>query len=258
MRNLNFIVENYRLSSGFVGSQFDQQLLQFAINGMRKLRDLGLMKEVVKATQLTVTNTNSRHVANMPADFNDGGQMIRLGVCKCGVMIQYDANDQLCLPNSNVESCSCTDEDINNCVNEAGDGDAWNFPVFGQPWSYSYTIGSYFVPPVNYRGGYKFDFRNRQIILDVDVDDIVLEYYGDFLNDMGNCIVPEQYIECLTLWLDYERKYWNPDAQIRREAPSARVRWYQVVRDLNSKGQALNKHNWLNLFRSFMFQGTKV
>lgn len=251
-KNLIYIIENYRLSSGLVSTNFDQQLLQFAINGFRKLRDLGLVKDVVKAVELTVVNQK----ANLPQDFKE---LIRMGVCKCGTMVQYVMNDDLCLPNSNTQTCPCTDSDIDTCISENNGNDlnSWIFPVYGQPYSYSYTAGSYAIGPGNYHGGYRIDYANQQIILDVNVDSIILEYYGDILNDAGNALIPESFIECLTLWLDYERKYWSMDAQLRREAPAARVRWYSIVRQINAQNNAMNKHNWTSLFRSYCYQGTK-
>ena len=256
MVNLTYLVENYRLKSGIVGTAYDQQLLQFAIDGYKKLRDLGQVKMLAKAVALTVTD----HKANLPPDFI---QLIRMGICRCGVMIQFDAMDDLCLPHQ--ESCACTEESVNNCFDCAGQNngnslDAWAFPVFGQPYSYSYTVGSYAIGVNNFRGGYKIDWRNNQIIFDncVQCDTVVLEYFGDFMQPMGGAFVPENIIEPLVLWLDYERKYWSPEPSVRREASGARMRWYQATRDLNALNQAMNKHNWIELFREFFYQSVKT
>lgn len=255
MRNLTYIVENYSIKSGIVGTQHFQQLLQFATDGYRKLRDLGQVQILVKAVKLDIVD----HKANLPIDFVE---LIRIGVCRCGIMIPFDKNDALCLPHE--EKCDCTAESINNCFscasNQNAEGNSfWAFPVFGQPYSFSYSVGSYAIGPGNYSGGYKIDWHNQQIIFDhcVECDSCVLEYVGDFLNDMGNAMVPEKLIEPLVQWMDYERKYWSPDASYRRESGNARVRWYQTVRDLNSNNNAFNKHEWVELFRSYCYQGNK-
>ena len=118
MRNLNYIVQNYRLSNGIVSTQYDQQFLQWAVNGLKKMKQLGLFQEVVKAVELPVNL--EKHTANLPNDF-DTDSLIRMGVCRHGVFIQFDLNDYLCLPQD--KDCACaTDEQISAGINACCDG----------------------------------------------------------------------------------------------------------------------------------------
>lgn len=256
MKNLTYIIERYRLSTGLGTTEFDQQFLQFAINGMQKLNDFGLLKQCVKSVQLDIVN----HRANLPADFNS---LVRLGVCRQGVLIAFDRNDDLCLSNENACPCDAVQIDtcMNDCVNGNYDGlGFWTFPIYGQPYSYSYTAGSYAIGPGFAHGGYTIDVAKQQIVFDkcVRPEWVVLEYVGDFLNDMGNAIVPNQFTECLTTWVDYERKYFSPDLQMQRAATGAKARWFQIVRDLNSKQQSMTAHDWTRLFREFCYMQVKA
>jgi hypothetical protein len=259
IKNLIYVIQDYRISVGLTSTQHDQQLLQFAIGGIKELKDLELWATCAKAVRLPVSN----RIANLPADYTDGS-LIKLGVCHCGTFIQFDTNDDLCRPTD--DSCPCDSDTIAcsvaNCVSGDTDGGlfAWNYPIFGQPYSYSYTMGSYAIGPGYHHGGYKIDLNKQQIIFDscVDPEYVVLEYMGDFLNDMGNALVPDNFTQCLKLWVDYERKYYSPELSVQRTAPAARVRWYQKCRDLNSKKQKLTKAQWLNLIREFTFQGVKT
>lgn len=256
IKNLTYVIQNYRLSAGIATTEFDQQLLQFAINGLRKLNELGLVQNTVKGVKLDIVNNR----VNLPSDFV---QLVRLGVCHQGVLIAYDRNDELCLDNE-AQCAPCGNDEIEQCCAQYASGNtegvgSWTFPVYGQPYSYSYTAGSYAIGPGFRHGGYKIDYHAQQIIFDKCIRPtyIVLEYIGDFMNDMGNAIVPNNFIECLTLWIEYERKYYSPDAGMRREANGARVRWYQSCRDINAKNQALTKHDWVVLFREYCYMGNK-
>lgn len=256
MKNLNYVLQNYKLSAGMFTTEFDQQILQFEINGMRKLNELGIVSNTVKGVRLEIVDNR----VNLPSDFVS---MVRMGICCGGVFLAFDRNDELCIDNES--GCApCSGEEIESCVNDCIGGNVeglgtWTFPIYGQPYSYSYTMGSYAIGPGFYHGGYKIDWHSRQIIFDrcVSPQEIVLEYVGDFEFDMGNAMIPDNFIECLTLWIDYERKYFSPDAGMRREANGAKVRWYQCVRDINAMKQALSKHDWVQLLRQYCYQGTK-
>mgnify|MGYP006262628783 CR=1 FL=1 len=181
MKNLIYVVQDYRISIGLTSTEHDQQLLQFSIGGIKELKDLELWGTCVKAVRLPVTN----RIANLPADYTDGS-LIKLGVCHCGVFIQFDTNDDLCIPTDNA--CPCDSEAISNSItnclnvsNSDGDGGglfAWNYPIFGQAYSYSYTMGSYAIGPSYNHGGYKIDLAKQQIVFDrcVDPEYVVLEY----------------------------------------------------------------------------------
>lgn len=260
MKNINYVVQNYRLSNGIVSTQYDQQFLQWAVNGLKKMKQLGLFQEVVKAVELPVNL--EKHTANLPNDF-DADSLIRMGVCRNGVFIQFDLNDYLCLPQD--KDCACaTDEQIsagiNACCDGGGEGfPTWVYPIYGQPYSYSYTVNNYAVGPGFRHGGYKIDYAKRQIQFDrcVTVDTVIIEYFGDVTDDAGNTIISEGMEEVLINWIHYCRCRFSPDASMRREQVSAKSTWYQSVRDLNSNQQALNKYQWLELMRRFCYQGVK-
>lgn len=259
-KNLNYVVENYRLSNGIVGTQYDQQYLQWAISGLKKLKQLGLVQEIVKAVELTIDKENN--TANLPEDF-DTNSFIRMGICRNGVFINFDKNDALCLPEEKI--CPCEPEhiqaQINACCNGGGtDFPLWVYPIYGQPYSYSYTVGSYAIGPSFYHGGYKIDYAKRKIVFDacVTVDTCIIEYFGSVVGDMGNALISEALEEVLFNYIHWCRCRFAIDQSISRQQQQAYSTYYQSVRDLNSSQQALTKHDWVALMRRYVYQGVKA
>ncbi len=136
----------------------------------------------------------------------------------------------------------------------------WAYPYFGEPYSYSYSAGSYGIGPGFYGGGYKLDEARQIIFFDncVHAQTANLVYFGDFMTDSGNALVPDNMVEIIIYWLEFQKKRFSPDARLRSEAPAARNSWFQSVRDYNSANQKLNKAEWLKLFRKLSYMGVKA
>ena len=260
MVNLNYIVENYRLSNGIASTQYDQQFLQWGIAGLKKMKQLGLYSECVKAVEIVIDKENN--TASLPKDY-DVDSLIRMGVCRQGIFIQFDLNDYLCTPDE--IGCKCTSGEvvalnINSCCNGGGEGfPSWVYPIYGQPYSYSYSVNNYAVGAGFYHGGYKIDYAKRLIVFDkcVHVETCVLEYFGSVTDDAGNALISEGMEEVLMNYIHYCRCRFSPDMNMKSEAPSAKSTWFQSVRDLNSNQQALTKFHWLDLIRRYTYQGVK-
>jgi len=270
MKNLNYCLERVKLNLSIVGTQHDQQLLQWLIDGYQKLNELEIVSASVKVAELPIVN----HKATLPRDYQD---YLRIGVCVNGRFINFDKNDSLCLPMDNKNECPCSGEEIQDfitgCCNtnpaSAGTVDGniglgsvagWWFPTYGQPYSYSYSMGSYAIGPGFYHGGYKIDLHSQQILFDqcVCIDHCVLEYFGDFMNDMGNAYVPENMVQCLINYVNWQRAIWSPDAMVQRQTQANHSRWYQSVRDIVSKQQKMTKNEWVDLIREYTYQGVKA
>jgi len=261
MVNLNYIVENYRLSSGIASTQYDQQFLQWGVNGLKKMKQLGLYQECVKAVEIVINKENN--TASLPKDY-DVDSLIRMGICRHGIFINFDLNTELCTPDEMGCKCQHNAEEadnINACCSSCGEGfPGWIYPIYGQPWSFSYSTNNYSQGPFNYKGGYKIDYAKRLIVFDkcVTVDTCVLEYFGSITDDAGNALISEGMEEVIINYLHYCRCRFSPDANMKREAVSAKSTWFQSVRDLNSNQQAMDKFQWLNLMRRYCYQGVKA
>lgn len=261
MKNLIYTVQNFRLNLGIATTQYDQQYLQWAIDELKILRDWNLLPEIVKSVKIPIDKSVYPFQANLPNDFID---YVRIGICMPnGTVLNFAKNDDLCLP---FESCPCDNgqlaEDQVNCCNDAltGGWPVWGFPIWGTPYSFSYATGSYGVGPGNYPGGYKLDIPNGLILFDncVRADHFIMEYFGDAVNDMGNALITDNMVRVLVNGMDKQRKRWSPDKSLRREYSEAYNIWYQSIRDLNSKQQMLNKHEWVLLFREYCYLGVKA
>lgn len=254
MKNLNYVLQNFKLSMGIVSSDHDQQFLQWIINGLRQMNEWEMIKEALKGVELPIVNQE----ANLPADYQD---YVRIGVCVRGTFINFDMNDDICMTSA---ACPCDEAQISatveQCCNGNWNGENWLYPAIGQPYSYSYTTGSYAQGPGFYHGGYKIDHARKIIRFDkcVKPTSMRLEYIGDFMNDMGNAIIPDSFVRPLVLYADHERKYWSPDERKQRQAPAAQNKWYQSIRDLNAKQQKMNKAEWEQLIRRYTYMGVKA
>lgn len=265
MKNINYCVQEYKLSIGIVGTQHDQQFLQWCVRCLTKLKQLEQYQQCVKSVRLPIDKL--KNTANFPEDFDGRADMVQIGLCRDGRWINFDKNEDLCDPG---EFCPCHDQQhISNVINACcGGGDSgtygawpfWAYPVWGEPFSYSYSAGSYGIGPGFYGGGYKLFEQTRTFAFDqcVKADTFNLVYFGDFMTDSGNALVPDDMVEILIAWLEYSRKRFSPDAAMRREAPAAKMTWFQAVRDYNSTNQKLNKSAWLKLFRRFSYMGVKA
>lgn len=258
MHNLNYIVQNFKSSMGIVSTDHDQQLLQWSVNGMKELNTkYKMVEQAIKGRELTIENG----VANLPSDFVD---FIRLGICVNGTFINFDMNDEICMVE---DACPCDAETITTTINQCcggggitGDLGIWNYPMLGQPFSYSYTVGSYGIGPGFYHGGYKIDKNAGVIRFDncVQATSCILEYVGDFMTLMGNAMVTEPIERALILYMNAERKMWSPDQRQNNQEPGARAKYYQEVRDINSARNAMNKQAWVALWRSYCYLGLKA
>jgi hypothetical protein len=261
MKNLNYLADYYRLSNGIVSTQYDQQFIQWCVAGLKKMKQMGLYAECVKAVELTIDKKNN--TASLPSDY-DVDSLIKMGVCKDGIFIQFDKNDYLCTPDEIGCKCpSSTDiaVNMNSCCGGGGEGyPSWIYPIYGQPYSFSYTVNNYAIGPGFYHGGYKIDYAKRLIVFDkcITVDSCIIEYFGSITDDAGNAIISEAMEEVLINYIHYCRCRFSPEVGMRqREAPSAKMTWYQSVRDLNSSQQAISKFHWLDLMRRYTYQGVK-
>lgn len=259
MVNLNYICELYRLSNGIVSTQYDQSFIQWQVACLKKMKQMGLVDEIVKAVELVIDKEHN--TATLPQDY-DTDSLIKMGVCRNGTFIQFDKNDGLCLPNEKPCACPSSEDiqtNIESCCNGSGMV-VWAYPIYSQPYSYSYTVNNYAIGPGFYSGGYKIDYAQRLIKFDrcVTVDTCILEYFGNVTTDAGNAIVNEGMEEVLINYIHYSRCRFSPDANMRREAASAKSTWYQSVRDLNSKQQSLDKKHWLDLMRRTTYMGVKA
>jgi len=124
LTNLNYIVEFYRLSNGVASTQYDQQFLQWAVAGLKKMKQLGLYAECVKAVEIVINKENN--TASLPKDY-DVDSLIRMGVCRGGIFLNFDKNDALCTPDEIGCKCPTADQIENNiksCCDGGGEGNA--------------------------------------------------------------------------------------------------------------------------------------
>lgn len=260
MKTINYIVQSFKLGKGLVSTNHDQRFLQWALDGFKKLNEYQLVPEMLKVERLPIKLDGNTPYADLPIGFTE---MIRMGVCCKGVLINFDKNDALCIPTDNP--CPCDPTDIANQIECYANNNNATTPtntwMYGNPANFNlygsqYTASVYGVGVGFNHGGYRIDYAKRRIIFErcLHIDECVLEYLSGIEAVNGNAVVPDGMIEAIRLWIDYEAKYNSINPQESRRSGEARTRWYQVVRDLNSRQQAMTKDQWLNLIRSYCYE----
>jgi len=292
MKSLSFVLQEFKLYEGLVSSEHDQQFIQWMVAGLRKLRQMGQYDMAMKSVMLPINwgpeeptslqnfttqqdeidsgaapsvtlSTRLVGTANLPQDFES---LVQIGLCRGGRFINLDRNNALCAP----DECPCkyNEEQIAGIMaaccdgtNATGAWPFWAYPMWGEPYSWSYSSGSYGQGPGFYNGGYKIEMNKQRILFDQCVKSatVQLVYFGDFMTDTGNALVPDDFVEILIAWMDYMRCRFSPDPMRRREEPGKRNTWYQAVRDYNSiNNQSMNRDAWLKLFRRLSYMGVKA
>lgn len=269
MNTLNYFVASYKLSHDILGSDYDQKYLQWAIDCLKWLRAKKMMDYAEKWVTLDIqTSADGSKWAHRPADYR---KYLWVGHCRReggGNFVSFDLNNDLC-EIAPWDSCACSGDSQVATVQSAccgGGNDAqFNGTLYwgngaGQPYSYSYNIGSYAVGPVSIRGTFKMDDANNRILFDRCVDHAAMKYEGDFLTGMGNCFIPPGIEDNMIVqnWMEWASRFYSPDARMKSEANQYWTVFFQSVRDYNSQRNSLNKDEWLTLIRRFTYMGVKA
>ncbi len=258
MKSLSYILQNYKSNHGIVSSDFDRQFLQWLVGGMKQLRtNFKLLTTCVKDAEIPIIN----HIAQLPQDCV---RPLRVGTCCNGVWLYFIQVEDLCVP---TESCPCdssqVNQQINCCVNQADGQQEWIYPTYGQPYSYSYQNGSYFIGPSHGRQVvYTYDEKTNTIIFDrcLNLQSFRLTYIGDFMTDMGNALVPERIadLQVLENFAEYQRKVYSPNPTIQKGSATAYQVFYQSVRDAFSDKSSIDYWTWLALIRDHTYLGVRA
>ena len=270
MKTLNYYIAAYKLSHEISSSEQDQKLLQWAIDCLKWCRAKKMMDFAQKWAHIDIQTTgNGEKWGYLPRDYRRylwvGSCQNRNGEGLGGNFISYDLNNDLCdIPP--WECCAC-DGDMNqatvqSCCNGGGgefDGGLYWGYGGGEPYSYSYSMGSYAIGPTNIKGTFKIDTANNIIRFDKCVNKCVIKYEGDFLSNIGNCFVPSGLEDngCIGHWMEWCMKRFSPDANLKREAMGEYNLFFSSIRDYNSQRNALNRDEWLTLIRRFTYLGVK-
>ncbi len=273
VKTLSYCLQRFKSNHGIIATDNDRQWLQYLIDGMGYLRtNMKMIDTCIKSVDLEVTGGVP---TPLPPDFVSP---LMVGACCRGYLFHFDQDDELCMPAPN---CPCSDDEIQNqitaCCNNNGNastvaigdgaagwawGGAWLYPAFGQPYSYSYTNGSYAIGPGFRGGGYKIDKATNTILFSpcLPVERVRLVYNGDFMNDMGNALVPQTIIdlEILEKFAEWKRRYFSPNPTVYRGAQEAYMIFYQACRDWNSNNQLLTYTSWVSLMRQYCYLQVKA
>lgn len=278
MNTINYFVQAYKLSHDEVEGGNDQKYLQWAIDCLKKLRALKMLDNAQKWCHFDIqTSPDGEKWAHLPKDYR---RYLWIGQQQCasqdgngnwygrGNFVSFDLSNDLC-DIAPWDSCACNAEmnmnTVQSCCNGGGGSGQWDGGLYfgyggGEPYSYSYSMGSYAIGPGNVPHVFKIDTANNIIRFDRCVYHACMKYEGDFLTGMGNCFIPPGIEDNMIIqhWMEWRSKIISPDRIMRSEADTAWRNCFQGIRDYNSQRNALNYSEWLDDIRRFTYQGVKA
>lgn len=211
IKDLWYIVSMVKQDLDMDSNTHDIKFFKWAQDGYKEAAHSNVIKNCFKAERIPIIN----HRAQLPDDYVD---YYKIGICRGGYMLNFTANDGICLAAPKVDCCgeelgTIIDQQFNECCFNSGI--PANLPYPYAYWDYSpyfkngqFIAGMYGRGANVYTGGYRVDLANMEIVLDrcVHADELVLEYKSTGVKDDGNAVVPEGCEKGLQYYVHWQRK----------------------------------------------------
>jgi len=261
--SLDYVVKSVMMDLGETSTRHKQQLLNFAIQGYRRLNLAGMLP-TTKTILLDIDpNTNT---ALLPKDYID---YLKVGLCVgcqngkgMGGFVNLSYNDAICgnFEREGLDTCGCAESFITeannvNCGNTDGMQAWWFMPYwYGGGWydgSYGYGAG-------NYTGGFKV-FKEQGIIALDSVytgEKILLEYMSNGLAGLGT-IVPEGAIGVLTAWVHFQRVLHSQDRTTRLSVIPYKQQFNSEFMGFRARNASMTLHDFKQIYYRSMRQTIK-
>lgn len=230
-------------------------------------RRLNLASGLPTMKTVTLTMDTATNTVTLPQDYIEYS---KIGVCRNGVLVNFDMNDSLCLQSADAASvCECSSEEISTtidtcCGNDIWMGDSanwgtWYYPYYSSWHNGQFVAGIYGVGAGFNHGGYKINLEAWKIQFDscVTATEVVLEYKSSGLSGDGNAIVPQTAIPPIIAYIHWKRCLFSRDVMDRRSAESHRLTWVAESSAMFKRKNALTYNEWLQLFRAATYQTPK-
>lgn len=236
------------------------KFLKWANDGYRRLNLAGLMPITMKSVVLDVDSATN--TAELP---NDYLYYLKIGLCIEGRIVNFDLADSLCLSPNEMNACPCSDEEIEQGINNilaTGDnwtGASWYFPYYQHYHNGQFVAGFYGNGAGFYHGGYKINKTTNRIQFDsfVRAPRITLEYVSSGVNSTGDAIIEQTAIPALMAYVHKQRCAFSKDRNEMMKYGMYSNIFTKEARGLNTRQNALTTAEWYQLFRKFTYQTPK-
>lgn len=243
---LNDVVSRVKIDLGRSDSTHDMKFKKWAIDGWKQLNVFNVAP-FFKTVKLQVENRR----VNLPEDFQEE---VKVGFCKGGKLVSLSVNEKICLLPEGV-CCEEATEDMLNTDLGFLDERGRYYQLEFMPYESSQVFTGYYGHGMSlYRGGYKIDLNNRQVVFDFDIEEVVIEYRGG----EDNTYVPDYCIQALVEYVHLQRCKYSFNQAERNMLPIHKNEWIRQVRIVNSKVNGLTANQILDIFRNSFRHTLKV
>lgn len=201
--DLWYIVESVKADIGITTQKHDLRFFKWAIDGYRELNCYNILP-----TMKTVTiDVDASGVAILPQDC-DYWNIIKIGICINGSIINFWANDKICLKR---ETGCCDVQQISKTINNIMNGTClYDYYWYYLPYYHNgqFVAGLYGVGEGFYGGGFRYDEERGVLQFEPSLSarQIIIEYKSNGELDIhGNAYIPEIAIRPLRNYVHRER-----------------------------------------------------
>jgi len=259
--DLWYIVASCKADLDLDSTKHDLRFLKWAIDGFRDLNESGVL-ETYKSVRLTV---NKNGTVDLPDDYED---YTKVGLCEHGYIINFVANDTICLVPPKVDCCLDAVKEAERCCRDGnfGAGGYLNDGWYGNQWYYlpsfhngQFTAGIYGLGAGFYNAGFRVNDADRTIQFDkfLCAKEIILEYRSNGGIDKGNAYIPDFAIKALRHYVHWQRCMFSRDPLEKRDTEMHRFRYQRNLKRIVAQINALTASELLDIVRSSFHQAAK-
>lgn len=247
-RDLWYVVNSVKIDIDLTSTTHDLKFYKWAVDAFRRLNMANILS-TQKTVKLTLDDYNA---VLLPDDYVD---YMKIGACVGGYIVNFDANENICLKRDAPCNCDTIVSALSNTTNLYYD--EWMYlPYFhnGQ-----FVAGLFGKGEGFYGGGYRIDHELRKIQFDdyVTVDDIILEYESSGGIENGNAYIPEYAVDAMRQYVHWQRCKFSRDpdehADVERMRRDFKVAATQALR----KVAGMTPNEILSIVRSSFHQMPK-
>lgn len=235
--------------------KYYQPFFNWAVAAYRRL-NLGGLMPTNKSVMLDIDENT--HTATLPDDYVD---YIKVGICRNGVVINFDYKEDLCTQEQlAAESvCDCSTEQIeSDTANISGGCTGGMQSWWWYPYLYNgaYYGGMYGYSAGRYRGGYKIIGGKICFDSHVTADRVLLEYKSNGISGAAT-VVPEGAIDCITTFIHLQRVKFDKDRTTRLEISPFQSDHNHALLAFRARTASLTAHDWKQLYLRTLRQSIK-
>lgn len=233
-----------------MSTKHDLKWYSWAIAGFRRLNMANILN-TQKTVQLTVDEDNA---VFLPPDYVD---YMKIGACVNGYIVNFDANDQICLKRDAPCDCDSITQALTTDWTNYAYNDWCYLPFYnnGQFVSGLYGVGEGF-----YHGGYKIDHELGKIQFDnyVRISKILLEYQSSGgIEQNGNAYIPEYAVDALRQYVHWQRCKFSRDPIEHGDTAQQKRDFRMAANQALRKVAGITPNEILSIVRSSFHQGPK-